>query len=96
MNYRRTRWTVEAADERKRILRDIARHDKGAAKRMNQLFRTSVDRLERFPGFGRLGDIPGTRYLTVHKNYRVIYQIEKEYVEVLAVHHVKRQAIPMS
>lgn len=96
MNYRRVLWTVEAADERKRILRGIAEQDRLAAKRMNQLFKAFVDRLQTFLGFGRRGDIPGTRYLTVHENYRVIYQIGEGHVEVLTVHHVKRQAIPMS
>ncbi|AKC69094.1 type II toxin-antitoxin system RelE/ParE family toxin [Pandoraea oxalativorans] len=96
MNYRRIQWTVEAAGERKRILRDIAERDGNAVRRLNQLFRKSVDRLEIFPEFGPQGDIPGTRHLTVHKNYRVIYKVEEEYVEVLAVHHVRRQDIPMS
>lgn len=96
MNFRRILWTVEATGERKRILRDIAERDRGAAKRMNRLFKESVDRLQVFPGFGRQGEIPGTRHLTVHKNYQVIYQVDDEYVEVLAVHHVRRQFIQMS
>ncbi|VVE14766.1 type II toxin-antitoxin system RelE/ParE family toxin [Pandoraea fibrosis] len=95
MNYRRILWTVGATGERKRILRGIAEQDKAAAKRMNQRFKASVARLQTFPGFGRPGDIPGTRCLTVHKNYQVIYQVEEEFIEVLAVHHVKRLAIPM-
>lgn len=35
-------------------------------------------------------------HLTAHKNYRVIYLIEEAHVEVLAVHHVKRQAVLMA
>ncbi|VVE63949.1 addiction module toxin RelE [Pandoraea captiosa] len=96
MHFRRIPWTVEATGERKRILRDIAEKDIGAAKRMNQLFKTSVDRLQTFPGFGREGDIPGTRHLTVHKNYQVIYMVDEAYITVLAVHHVRRRTFLMA
>lgn len=92
MNCRSILWDVDAVHERIRILRNIAEKNRSAAWRMNLLFKKSVERLQQFPAFGRPGLVKGTRDLSVHKNYRIVYTIEDEYLEVLAIDHVKRQS----
>ena len=50
---------------------------------------TVEDNLSETPNMGRPGRVKGTRELVVHKNYIVVYCIEKVTIQVLAIVHAK-------
>jgi toxin ParE1/3/4 len=50
-----------------------------------------VDNLGLFPFMGRVGTLPDTRELVVHRNYLVTYRVEADEVQVLQVWHVARK-----
>lgn len=62
---------------------------------MDQLFSDQAARLTSFPMIGRQGDIAGTRELSPHRNYRLIYEIAEEIIWILALVHAARQWPPV-
>ncbi|MGN6619626.1 MAG: type II toxin-antitoxin system RelE/ParE family toxin [Sphingomonas sp.] len=66
-----------------------------AAARMDQLFSDHVARLADFPMIGHQGTIVGTRELTPHRNYRLVYEMTGETVWILALIHAARQWPPV-
>lgn len=80
-------WTAEAEAQLTRIDEYIGRHDSAAARRMVDLILARAQALEHHPGRGRkLREIPnsGLRELIIG-NYRLIYRIRRDRVEVLTV-----------
>jgi len=57
----------------------------------SQHFSDAADRLDEHPKLGRPGKIPGTHELIPHESYRLVYEIERETVWVLALVHTARQ-----
>jgi plasmid stabilization system protein ParE len=52
----------------------------------------AVAQLERQPGLGRPGRVPGTRELVVgHTRFIVPYRVRAETVEILRVFHTSRR-----
>ena len=62
---------------------------------MDVLFSDATARLAEHPNLGRLGKIPGTRELIPHESYRLVYEIERETVWILALVHTARQWPPI-
>lgn len=93
----RVRWTPEAEQDRIDIWDYIAIDNPAAAAQMDQLFSESVAPLAQFPRLGPAGRIPGTRELTPHENYRLIYEIasDENTVWVLALVHTSRRWPPV-
>jgi addiction module RelE/StbE family toxin len=88
-------WTPEAQQDRFDIWESIAGDDPGAAARMDELFSDAAARLEDYPELGRAGAISGTHELIPHESYRLVYEIEREAVWILALVHTARQWPPV-
>jgi len=71
-------WTPEAVQDRAAIWDYSALRDPAAALRIDQLFSTAVAQLADFPQLGHPGEIAGTRELTPHRSYRIVYEIIDE------------------
>ena len=88
-------WTPEAQQDRTDVWDYIATDNPRAAARMDELFSDAAARLAEYPKLGRSGKIPGTRELIPHESYRLVYEIERETVWVLALVHTARQWPPV-
>lgn len=62
---------------------------------MDELFSASAKRLVEYPELGRPGRIAGTRELIPHRSYRLVYEIERDTVWILALVHTARQWPPV-
>ncbi len=87
-------WSPEAQQDRADIWDYIASDNPLAAVRLDELFSDAGARLTDHPKLGRTGKIPGTRELIPHESYRLVYEIERETVWVLALVHTARQWPP--
>jgi toxin ParE1/3/4 len=85
------RWTRRAVNDLRRIGRHIAKDKPMAATAFVAAVQERVDNLSLFPFMGRVGALPDTRDLVVHKNYLVTYRVEAGEVQVLQVWHVARK-----
>ena len=88
-------WTPEAERDRAAIWDYLAARDPDAARRMDRLFSEAVGGLATFPMLGHEGEIAGTRELTAHRRYRIIYEVVDDLVWILAVIHTARQWPPL-
>ena len=88
-------WTPEALQDRADVWDYIADDNARAAARMDVLFSDATARLAEHPNLGRPGKIPGTRELIPHESYRLVYEIERETVWILALVHTVRQWPPI-
>jgi addiction module RelE/StbE family toxin len=86
----RVRWTTEALEDRLQIWDYIAAEDPQAVVRLDQRIADTVSLLREHPEMGRPGMIAGTRELIPHENYRVVYEIARDVVWILAVVHAAR------
>lgn len=64
--------------------------DPNAAARIDALFSDVAAKLADFPMLGHPGDVPGTRELTPHRSYRLIYEIVEDTVWILTLVHTAR------
>ncbi|CCW17833.1 Death on curing protein, Doc toxin [Sphingobium indicum BiD32] len=87
-------WTPQAERDRVAIWDYLHARDPEAAWRMDQLFSQSIARLADFPMLGHVGEIAGTRELTPHRSYRIIYEIGEQTVWILVLTHTARQWPP--
>lgn len=83
-------WTPEAEQDRANVWDYIAADNLHAAARMDELFSDVAARLAEHPKLGKPGNIAGTRELIPHENYRLVYEIERETVWVLALVHTAK------
>lgn len=88
-------WTPEAERDRAAIWDYLEAHDPAAAARMDRVFSDAVARLADFPLQGHPGEIAGTRELTPHRSYRIIYEVAGETVWILVLIHTARQWPPV-
>ena len=88
-------WTPEAEQDRDDIWLYIAGDNPQAAVRMDKLFSSTAARLADHPKLGRPGQIPGTRELILHKNYRLVYEVDGETVWILTLIHTAQQWPPL-
>lgn len=88
-------WTPEAEKDREAIWDYIAARDPDAAARMDRLFADAVAGLAEFPLLGHDGEIAGTRELTPHRRYRLIYEIVGDTIWILVLIHTARQWPPL-
>ncbi len=92
----RVRWTSQAEQDRADILAYIAVDNVRAALAMDELFGSAAARLADFPRLGKSGLVAGTRELTAHESYRLIYEVAEadDTVWVLALIHTARRWPP--
>jgi addiction module RelE/StbE family toxin len=83
-------WAFAAEQDRTDIIDYIGQSNPFAAARMDELFAKTVGRLVEHPHLGKPGQIPGTRELIPHENYRVVYEVQGDAVWILALVHTAR------
>lgn len=88
-------WTPQAEQDRAAIWDYLVERDSAAALRIDQLFSDTVARLAEFPMLGHVGTVAGTRELTPHRSYRIVYEVEGDTVWILVVIHTARQWPPV-
>ena len=88
-------WTSEARQDRAEIWDYLFERNEHAAVRMDSLFSVAVAKLIDFPMLGHEGEIPGTRELTPHSSYRLVYEVEGETIWILTLIHSMRQWPPL-
>ena len=85
-------WTRQARDDLRQIRAFIARDAPVTASAFVGRIRGSVKRLEEFPESGQV--VPEIRREEIREvlcgNYRVIYRVGSERVDILAVYHSAR------
>ena len=86
----RIRWLLLAVEDLEQLHAYVADDDPDAADREVRGVVAEVGRLERFPGLGRPGRVPGTRELVV-SSHIVAYRVRRDEVQVLRVLHSARQ-----
>ena len=88
----RLRWTPQALDDIEAICKFIARDSDHIAHLFANRVFEKAKTLETFPNAGRV--VPESNQETIreifHGNYRIIYRINKDEVQVLTVHHSAR------
>ena len=86
------RWTPQAADDLEAICLFIARDAPQVAALFAHRAIRATDRLENFPRLGRV--VPELQLDRIREiilgNYRIIYRIRQDDVQVLTVHHGAR------
>ncbi len=86
-------WTKNSLEELDEIARYVSRDSpKYASILIKQIFELA-NNLEDFPKLGRIVPEykdPNLREL-IYKNYRIIYLIKKEYLEIISVFHGSRK-----
>ena len=88
------RWSREALHDRTAIWDYLEAKDPQAAARMDRRFAEAALQLVDFPFIGHAGVVTGTRELTPHRSYRLIYEIIDDHVWILALIHHARQWPP--
>lgn len=88
-------WTPEARQDRADIWDYLFELDERAAVRVDNLFSEAVARLSDFPMLGHEGEIQGTRELTPHSSYRLVYEVEGETIWILTLIHSMRRWPPL-
>ena len=89
-------WTPEAEQDRTAIWDYLEAHDPDAALRIDELFSDAVAQLADFPMLGHEGAVAGTRELTPHRSYRLIYEIVDDTVWILVLIHTARRWPPLA
>jgi len=80
-------WRPQASADLLGIVAHIAADNPSAAQALKNDIEGKVLGLAEFPKLYRPGRIKGTRELTTHPNYIVIYRLVGNVVEVLRVKH---------
>jgi toxin ParE1/3/4 len=84
-------WKPAAIADRKQIISYIAKDNLRAAIELGDLLIQKAAQLDLHPMQGRVGRVPGTRELVVHRNYILIYRVIGTGAEVLRVKHAAQQ-----
>ncbi|MGE8188611.1 type II toxin-antitoxin system RelE/ParE family toxin [Pseudomonas sp. NPDC086278] len=84
-------WTPAAAQDRADIWDYLHTVNPKAALDMDNRFSEAISRISQFPEIGPIGITAGTRELIPHQSYRLVYQLERDAIWVLALVHTSRQ-----
>jgi addiction module RelE/StbE family toxin len=84
-------WSPRSESELAAIVAYIAEDNLDAALNLDSHITDSAERLTAFPKMGKAGRIPGTRELTVHEHYILVYEIGDDELHILSVLHTSRQ-----
>jgi len=87
-------WTKEAAQDRADIWDYLHAVNPKAAIDMDNRFSDTLSRLAQYPESGPAGIISGTRELTPHQSYRIVYEQGLDAIWILALVHTSRQWPP--
>lgn len=84
-------WASSAEQDRADIVDYIAQDNPLAAADMDNVFGKAANRLAEHPLMGKQGPVPGTREIFPHANYRLVYEVVRDQVWVLALVHTARK-----
>lgn len=91
----KVRWTPQAEADRLAIWTYLAERDPTAALDLDQRFGDAAASLADFPLSGHAGEVPGTRELTPHRRYRLVYEVAGDTVWILVLIHAARLWPPL-
>ncbi len=74
----KVQWTKAALLDRIAIWEYIVERNPVAAVELDELFSEAAERLAAHPLMGVAGRVAGTRELTPHEHYRLIYETDEE------------------
>ena len=83
-------WASSAERDRADIVDYIAQDNPTAAADMDEVFGKAANRLAEHPMMGKQGQVPGTREIVPHASYRLVYEVVRDQVRVLALVHTAR------
>lgn len=83
-------WSADSRNQRSDIFDYISADDPVAALSMDELFVDRARNLIDFPHIGRPGLLPDTRELTVHPDYRLVYELIEDDVHILSLIHARQ------
>ncbi|HXV68156.1 MAG TPA: type II toxin-antitoxin system RelE/ParE family toxin [Nitrospira sp.] len=86
------KWTRQAAEDVEAIKAYVARDSERYASLLAERLVAAVGRLELFPQSGRVVPEVGDESLreVLYGNYRLVYRLHAESVEVITVYHAAR------
>ena len=87
-------WSPQAVQDRLTIWAYLLEVNPQAAIDMDERFSKAASLLVTQPLIGHFGKVEGTRELTPHESYRLVYEIQGEHVVILALVHTARQWPP--
>lgn len=91
----RVMWTPNAERDRTAIWDYLEARNPDAARRVDQSFSDAVAGLADFPLLGHEGEVSGTRELSPHRSYRLVYEVVDDTVWILVLIHAARQWPPL-
>jgi addiction module RelE/StbE family toxin len=83
-------WTKNAVQDRTDIWDYLNAANPQAAVEMDRRFTEAVCRISQNPEIGRHGMIAGTREIIPHASYRLVYQLERDGIWIMAIVHTAR------
>ena len=85
-------WTELALEDLKNIHDYIAQESNVYANNVIERLVSRVDQIETFPESGRMVPEYGKRSLRelIQGSYRIVYQIHREYIGIVRIHHSAR------
>lgn len=83
-------WSAEALDDLETIIGYIAERNVAAAERLHGSIEHAAEQLPEHPYLYRVGRVPGTREAVVHPNYILVYRVDVDVVDILAVLHARQ------
>jgi addiction module RelE/StbE family toxin len=84
-------WRASALDDLETIISYIADRNAAAAERLQAAIEACAEGLPQHPFLYRPGRVDGTREAVVHPNYILIYSLDDDAVEIIAVVHSRQQ-----
>ena len=88
----RIEWTDRSLEDLNDIYDYIARDSKSYATLFSKKLYVTVQKLNEFPNMGRIVpeiNISSVREI-IYQNYRIIYRIKTDYIEIITVFHGSR------
>lgn len=83
-------WKTEAQEDLTAILTYIAQRNQAAALQLYNDIDSAISQLPLHPHLYRTGRVVGTRELLAHPNYVVVYRVDANAIEILAVMHTRQ------
>ena len=87
-------WSLRSENDLAAIVNYIAADNLDAALELDCRITSFAESLLDFPKRGKPGRVAGTRELTVHEHYVLVYETEGEDLRILSVLHTSRQWPP--
>ncbi|MEO5807664.1 type II toxin-antitoxin system RelE/ParE family toxin [Devosia sp.] len=84
-------WSLLAREQVQDLIGYIAERDGDAARRLRERLEAVVVPLAEHPYMYRPGLVPGTRELLAHPNYKIVYRVKADHIDIVSVLHTRQQ-----